>query len=184
MAEEGKKRLILLTGIPGVGKTTLISKVVYLLRKEGISVGGIYSKERREGRTRVGFVMIDLLTGFQAELASMGGEGPRMGRFRVSLTNLSDFASKAVERALSDSELIVIDEVGPMELMSPEFRRAVKKVLESGKPALMVVHMRMNDPLVEEIKERHDAKMYQVTPENRDTLPTLLLTAIMEMIKS
>src|SRR5579883_3038088 len=90
-------RLFLLTGIPGVGKTTLISKVVVELRKAGISVGGIYSKEKRAGRVRTGFVMTDLVSGFQKELASVEGEGPRMGRYRVNLKNIGEFAASAVE---------------------------------------------------------------------------------------
>jgi nucleoside-triphosphatase len=176
-------RLFLITGIPGVGKTTLISKVVVELRKAGISVGGIYSKEKRAGRVRTGFVMTDLVSGFQKELASVEGEGPRMGRYRVNLKNLGEFAAPAVEDAVSSCDIVVVDEVGPMELISPEFRRAVKHVADSSKPALMVIHLRMRDPLIDEIKSRDDAIAYEVTPDNRNQLEETLLKELSRLLK-
>ncbi|MEM0118062.1 MAG: NTPase [Conexivisphaerales archaeon] len=171
-------RLILITGIPGVGKTTLLSKVILELRKRGLSVGGVYSKEMREDKVRTGFVMTDLLTGFQKELASVHGQGPRMGRYRVNLKNLADFGAPALESAIQNADIIVIDEVGPMELVSPEFRRAVKQVMECSKPALIVIHLRMRDPLIEEIKGRGDSLIFEVTPENRNELASAILRSL------
>lgn len=176
-------RLFLITGIPGVGKTTLISKIVLWLRKSGISVGGVYSKEKRSGRVRTGFVMTDLLSGFQKELASIEGEGPRMGRYRVNLKNLGEFAAPAVENAVSSCEIIVLDEVGPMELISPEFRRAVKHVIESSKPVLMVIHLRMRDPLIDEIKSRDDAISFEVTPDNRNQLEETITKELSRLLR-
>lgn len=177
-------RLFLITGIPGVGKTTLVSKIVMELRKKGVSVGGIYSTERRKDKMRTGFIITDLLTGFQRELASITGEGPRIGKYKINLKNLAEFAAPAVENALNNSDIIVIDEVGPMELMSPEFRRAIKKVSESSKPAIIVVHLTMKDPLIDELKERNDAIYYEVTPQNRDKLPSTIVEELARKIVS
>jgi len=175
-------RLFLITGIPGVGKTTLISKVVLELRKTGISVGGIYSKEKRSGRVRTGFIMTDLLSGFQKELASVDGEGPRMGRYKVNLKNLGEFAAPALENAISRCDVVIVDEVGPMELISPEFRRAVKHVVDSNKPVLMVVHLRMRDPLIEEIRSRADAIPFEVTPDNRNQLEKTIMKEMSRLL--
>jgi nucleoside-triphosphatase len=177
-----KFRLFLLTGTPGVGKTTVVMKVIARLRNEGFSIGGICSREMREGRRRSGFIMIDLLTGFEAELASMTGEGPRLGRFRVNLENLSKFASRAVISA-EGSDVAVVDEIGPMELISPEFRRAVEHLLASSVPALLVVHKTMKDPLVEGLKGRTDSLLYDVTFENREALPDSITSRLVENLR-
>lgn len=162
--------LILLTGPPGVGKTTLVSRVVYELRKSGFSVGGIYSKERRSGRNRSGFDMTNLLTGEREVLASTEGEGPRLGRYRVNLSSLADFASKAIDEARASADVIVVDEVGPMELLSPEFRRSVASLIGCGKPCLIVVHRTIKDPLLDEIRGAPEVTLVEVTPQNRDKL--------------
>ena len=72
-----------------------------------------------------------------------------------------------VEAAASSSEMIVIDEVGPMELVSPEFRRAVKKCIDSGKPMLAVVHERLDDDLLNELRSKAGAQ-FTLSTENRE----------------
>ncbi len=168
---ETTPRLVLLTGRPGSGKTTVVSKVVLKLRTDGLSVGGVYSRERRSHGTRIGFEMVDLATDGHETLASTTSMGPRLGRYRVNLKGLAEFAAPAVSRASSESDVVVCDEVGPMELMSPEFRRAVEGLLTSSKPCLVVVHGEMADPLIERIKEAPDAQLLEVTDETRGALP-------------
>jgi nucleoside-triphosphatase len=54
------KRVLLLTGSPGVGKTTVLMKTINELKEAGYRVGGMISREVREGGTRVGFEILDL----------------------------------------------------------------------------------------------------------------------------
>lgn len=170
-ANETITRLVLLTGRPGSGKTTVVSKVVLRLRTDGLSVGGVLSKERRSHGTRVGFEMVDLSTGGHETLAGTTSEGPRMGRYRVNLKGLAEFAAPALTRALSEGDVVVCDELGPMELISPEFRRAAEGLLSSDRPCLVVVHGEMADPLLERIKAAPDAQLLEVTDQTRDSLP-------------
>src|SRR5580700_5727833 len=71
-----RTRIWLITGPPGIGKSTLVSKVVFSVRSTGHGVGGCLTKEVRKGRERTGFRLIDLLSGNEAELASIKGLGP------------------------------------------------------------------------------------------------------------
>ena len=159
----------LVTGPPGLGKSTLVSKVVLRLKSAGVIVGGCTTVEKRTGGARTGFEVRDLTSGRIGELSSVDTKfGPRVGRYRVNLTDLARVGAAGVDAAASASELIVIDEVGPMELVSPEFRRAVQKCIASGKPMLAVVHDRLEDDLLSELRSRAEA-LFVLTPENRDS---------------
>ncbi len=145
----------LITGPPGVGKSTLVSKILLRVKSRGVIVGGCVTREKRLEGQRTGFTISDLTNGTVGELASSTRSlGPRIGRYRVNLQELASVGARGLTDAVAVSELITIDEVGPMELVSPEFRRAVKLCIESSKPILAVVHERLDDPLLNELKER------------------------------
>ena len=79
----------LLTGPPGIGKSTIVARVVFALRSKGFGVGGCLTREVRKGKERTGFRLADLLTGNEADLASVNGLGPKVGKYRVNIVNLS-----------------------------------------------------------------------------------------------
>jgi nucleoside-triphosphatase len=161
--------IFLVTGPPGVGKSTLVSKVILRLKSAGVIVGGCTTFERRSKGARIGFEVLDLSSGRKGELASVDSKlGPRVGRYRVNLTDLATIGATGLNTAASSSELIVIDEVGPMELVSPEFRRAVKKCIESDKPILAVVHERLEDDLLSELRTKAQLTA-TLSVENRDS---------------
>ena len=162
----------LLTGPPGIGKSTVVTRVVYLLRMKGHGIGGCVTKEKREGRQRVGFTINDIMSGREAELASDSTSlGPRVGRYRVNIAGLRDVGAKSLEEAGARADVIVIDEVGPMELTSAEFRKAAEGCLLSRKPMLAVIHEQMKDPLLEKFRDAEGATLTEVTLHNRDGLP-------------
>lgn len=163
-------RLWLVTGPPGIGKSTLVSRVVFTVRSRGLGVGGCLTKEVRKGRERTGFRLVDLLTGNDAELASVGGLGPKVGKYRVNIKNLSTLGADSLSRAARLADFIVIDEVGPMELTSAEFRKGVKACLASGKAMLVVLHESMKDPLMTEITEQPASQLVEMTLHNRDAI--------------
>ncbi len=158
----------LVTGPPGVGKSTAVSRVVLKLKSAGVIVGGCTTSEKRSGGVRTGFEIRDLSSGREGELASATSKfGPRVGRYRVNLTDLASVGAAGLEAAASSSEVIVIDEVGPMELVSPEFRRAVRKCADTGKPLLAVIHERLDDDILNELRTRANST-FTVSIENRD----------------
>ena len=167
-------KIWLVTGPPGIGKSSLVSKVIFSVRSGGHGVGGCLTKEVRKGRERVGFRLTDLLSGSDAELASVGGLGPRVGRYRVNITNLSSMGANSLFRAAEVADFIVVDEVGPMELTSPEFRRGVKACLATGKPMLVVLHESMKDPLITEISGLPNSKLVELTLHNREAVSVQL----------
>ncbi len=116
---------------------------------------------------RVGFEIRDIATGRQGILAHKEGSGPRVGSYHVNLADLNNIGVTAIRNALN-SELVVIDEIAPMEFKSPEFIRAVEEALDSDKNMLVVLHQKSSHPLAERI--RREFRVYTVTHENRERL--------------
>jgi nucleoside-triphosphatase len=168
-------RVLILTGAPGVGKTTVLTKTVDALKAKGVSVGGMISREVRESNVRVGFEILDLTNGKHGWLAHVNGQsGPQVGKYHVNLQDLDNIGTAAITQALEKCSAIVVDEIGPMELYSQKFKQAVAQTLESKKLMLAVVHRKAKDPLVTQVKRRVDAEIFNVTFSNRENLPEQL----------
>ncbi len=154
-----------------MGKTTVFSKAVAMLQAQGYSVGGVVSREVRENGVRVGFELADLAGGKRGWLANVNQKtGPQVGKYRVNLEDLENVGARAILDAVDNSDVVAIDEIGPMELFSEKFKEAATKALESGKPVIAVVHWRAQDKLVMDAKKRADAEVFIVTVENRENL--------------
>lgn len=155
---------IAVTGSPGVGKSTLVAKAV---AATGMRVGGVLARDRRYKDRRTGFELLDLASGAVGILADETGTGPQLGKFRVHPEDLDGIGAKAVEDALK-CELIVVDEVGPMELTSHRFVSAVEMAISSSLPMLVVLHEWSNHRLAKKI--RSTFKVITVTRDNRESL--------------
>lgn len=175
-----KRRLLFITGSPGIGKTTVLLRTVEALRALGYSVGGMLSREAREGEVRVGFEISDLANNKSGWLAHVNQKsGPQVGKYRVNLEDLNGIGVYAILYAVENLDVIVIDEIGPMELYSGKFKEAVWKAVESDKLVVGTVHWKAKDRLIDMVKAREDAEIFTVTYENRDKLHQ----AIIERIK-
>jgi nucleoside-triphosphatase len=176
-------RILILTGAPGVGKTTLLTKTVDALKRKGVRVGGMITREVREDNVRVGFEILDLTINKHGWLAHVNGQGgPQVGKYYVNLNDLDNVGAAAITQAIEKCDVIVIDEIGPMELFSPKFKQAVTQALESKKLMLTVVHGKAKDQLVTQIKRRVDAEIFNVTFSNRENLTEQLTRKVFEMI--
>lgn len=173
-----KAKNLLLTGRPGVGKTTLLERVVKGL---AVPVGGFYTREIREKGVRVGF-----------RLTTWGGEGGvlshvslhspfRVGKYGVDLRVVEEIGVPAILEAIDHARLIAIDELGRMELFSALFQRAVLSALKSRTPLLGVIQARPH-PFLEGVRRRSDVELFLVTVENRDRLVTVLQERLCLMV--
>lgn len=152
---------ILITGKPGVGKTTVIQKVL----KGREDVSGFFTQEMREGGGRVGF-SIETFDGKKGTLAHVDFESPFcVSKYKV---NIKDIEEVCVPSLNLDSGFIVIDEIGKMELFSEKFRKKVTEALDTGKVVATV--MEKSHPFTDSIKRRRDVKVFTVTENNRDVL--------------
>jgi len=163
---------VAITGQPGVGKTTVCRAVVDRL---GRSTGGMICSDITEGdggegdgrSRRVGFELLDLQTCIKGVLANIRGDGPRVGKYHVNLHDLDRIGVSAILRAIG-TDLIVIDEIAPMELTSQQFIRVVEVALASDRDMLVVLHQRSPHPLAERIRAEFD--LITVTKDNRGVI--------------
>lgn len=158
---------IAVTGRPGTGKSTLCKKVIATVAKKK-KVGGMISGDIRAGKERAGFEIADVATGEKGILAHINQpNGPSVGKYRVNLEDLNGISARAIRSALN-SDLIVIDEIAPMELYSKAFISAVEEALRSDKSMLVTLHLRSSHALVERI--RSSFELFVLSEQNRDSL--------------
>lgn len=178
------KRLIFVTGRPGVGKTSVLLRAVNTLKKRGYTVGGMISREVREGGVRVGFEVVDFYTAQRGWLAHVNQPvGPQVSKYRVNLSDLNAIGANSILNAVAKADIVVVDEIGPMELFSYAFKQAVFQALRSHKPMLGTIHHRARDPLITAIKAREDAEILEVTYENRENLHNTIISKIAQYLQ-
>jgi nucleoside-triphosphatase len=171
---------LLLTGRPGVGKTTVIQRFVSLL-PSSISVRGFYTDEIREGNIRQGFC-VTALDGRRGILAHRGcRSNHRVGAYGVNIGDIEGIAVEAIKRGLKDADVVVIDEIGPMEAKSALFRDTILKALDSNVMVVATIKER-GDRFISSIHARSDIKLIRVTSENRNQLPHHILELVKEGI--
>jgi nucleoside-triphosphatase len=160
-------RTLLLAGRPGVGKTTILQAVVSRL---GDQAAGFYTEEVRQEGRRIGFRLVTL-EGSSGWLARVDLRSRfRVGRYGVDLTFLEQAGVPALKQAVRERKLVVVDEIGKMELFSDSFRAAVLEAVD-GPAAMLGTVMARPTGWVRDLLARPTVERLMVTPENRDRLP-------------
>jgi nucleoside-triphosphatase len=158
---------LLVTGKPGVGKTTLIERVVEQVRGS-LRVAGFTTAEVRDAAgERIGFNIVTV-EGKRGQLAEVGvGRRVRVGRYGVNVEEFEELALP--ELARRDVDLIVIDEIGKMECSSGRFRRAVEDALDAQVNVLATLGI-SRLPFFQALRERPDVELITLTERNRESL--------------
>jgi nucleoside-triphosphatase len=158
---------LLITGPPGMGKTTLLTSALANLPPEAAS--GFVTRELRQEGRRVGFV-VETLAGASGVLAHVDARSLyRVGRYRVDVAAFEALALPAIDPAHVTAPLIVIDEIGKMECFSARFRKLVMAAIASDRAVLATIALR-GDRFMEGLKAGPGVTLLHVTQANRDTL--------------
>ena len=166
---------ILLTGAPGVGKTTLLRGVLEKLARPW---GGFFTREvRDEGGRRAAFELVTA-DGLSGLLAQIDLQSPwRVGRYGVTLEALETLAVPAILAAARAGQVVVIDEIGPMEFFSDRFCTAVQEALDNA-PAVLGTIVERSTAVGDCIKARPDVQLIEVTRQSRNHLAKSVLAAL------
>ena len=169
---------ILLTGAPGGGKTTVLRTVIALLGAEGVKPGGFITEEMREGGRRTGFITQEI-GGASAVIARAGGPGgTRVGRYGVDVAAFECIALPAMERAGRDAQVVIIDEIGQMELASEAFTARLDQLFAIGRPLVATVHL-ASHPVTDSLIHRPGVELVHVNEHSRIGLPEQLAARLL-----
>jgi nucleoside-triphosphatase len=153
---------LFISGTPGVGKTQLLREVTLPKREH---IGGFYTEHILSGRIRKGF-MIRTFDGQDRMLAAKGLKSPhKLGKYGVDLNALENVGVPALKLALMSKSVIVIDEIGSMEMMSERFRTILLECLTSTKPVLATIRTAAQ-PFSDQVKKFSDTQTIQLTKAN------------------
>lgn len=167
--------IILIRGNPGVGKTTLIKKIIHQSDKQW---GGFYTQELRVNNNRLGFLIITL-DGQRGVLAHRKLKSTiKVGKYYVNLSDLENIGVASIESAILKRQPLIVDEIGKMELQSSKFKKYVAIAVELS-PLLIATVSNHDDKFIDSLKRIEHAILIDVTHRNRDLLDKM----IMELIK-
>src|SRR6266568_1334468 len=157
---------------PGVGKTMVARRLVGLLRDAGVPFGGFVTDEIRVRGRREGF-MVEAVWGDRGVLAHVAMLGPpRVGRYGVDLQAFERIALPALAVSKRGG-VVVLDELGKMELASAAFRDAVSALWDRDVAVVATVQLH-HHPFTDALKARPDMRVLRVTEQGRDALPERL----------
>ena len=183
-----------ITGLPRSGKSAVLDKVVSMIIDErkadpralrrGVPaniIGGMRTEAIIENGERVGFACVDILSGDRGVMAHREIDSRnRILGFGIDPSELDRVAVTAIQNAIGNCEILVIDEVGKFSVESEGFVAAVREALEYDMPTLLTLHKKSRHPLLQDIRRRDDGRILEAPPANRALLPYKILKLILE----
>lgn len=174
------KPIILITGKPGVGKSTAVKKIIHELDDKA---GGFYTREIKENDSRLGFEIVTL-AGKVARLAiksskTVFSNEVSFERYKVNLDALNLIGVPALHVAVAKGQIIVIDEIGPMEILSIEFQNAVTQILNNNELAVIGTIVERSYEFADQVKVNPRVNLIHMNSDNRGELPSQILDILL-----
>ena len=181
-----------ITGLPRSGKSAVLDKVVSMVIDEhkanprrstsGSSViGGMRTEAIIENGERVGYACIDIETGERGVMAHREIDSRnRILGYGIDPSEIDRIGVPAIQNAVGNCEILVVDEVGKFSVESEGFVDVVRAALEYDMPTLLTLHKKSRHPLLQDIRRRDDGRILEVTPVNRALLPYKILKLIQQ----
>ncbi len=166
-----------LKGEPKSGKTTALKEIAQELKKQGFKVGGFISPEEKKSGSRTAFDVIDLENGKVAKLADINGSGPKVGKYKVDVKSFESLAIPIMKKA-DKYDVMIIDEIGVMELKSAKFQDELDNLIEMDMPLIATVHPQAID------KYSAFGEVLEITDRNRNEIVKQLKEKVVKINKT
>jgi len=127
----------------------------------------------------VGFSLMNWITKEKKIFAHMDYDTHvKVGRYGIDIDILDEIAVKALEVAKEEADIVIIDEIGKMEVESKSFVSIVKETLDVDKNMIITLHKKSRNALLQDIRRRDDIRILEVTPINRHLLPFKIIRLV------
>jgi nucleoside-triphosphatase len=174
------KPKILIIGPPQSGKSTLISKLIEYYSKKQISIYGFLTPEVREGSRRIGFDVEEISSKDRDKLARVDSTNSeyRLGRYSVYIKRFDAIISKLEKVQIQEEDMIVIDEIGKMELFSTKFQDYIKKIFLLKVPIIATIGLTVNHPIKEYLLHLPDVNLFNLNHDSFQIIYQSILSII------
>ncbi len=175
---------ILITGPPRCGKTTLVSRISTELKKLNNEIFGFITEEVKKGQKRIGFRAIDINLKNECWLSRKTNKKTQymVGSYNVFIDEFEQFLEKCFENFSIDNSnnLIIIDEIGKMELFSHKFVSLISEMFKSKSSILATIGQKLRHPVKDMLLQMKNIKIYNLTRNNFDEIKSNLIQMLLE----
>ena len=179
-----KRLKILITGPPRCGKTTLVSQISIQLKKMNIKIFGFITTEVKKGQKRIGFRAIDINSKYECWLSRKTNKKTQymVGSYNVFIGEFEQFLEKSFENFSIDNSnnLIIIDEIGKMELYSKKFISLISEIFKSNNSILATIGQKLRHPVKEMLLQMKNIKIYNLNRNNFNDIKSDLIQNLLE----
>ena len=162
------KTKILITGPPRSGKSTLIVRLIKYISKRQITAYGFLTPEVREGNNRIGFDIVDIKTKEREKLARKGSFNTKhhVGKYCVFIEKFEKFLSHFENIKFQQDDLIIIDEIGKMELFSKKFQEFIIKIFASNISIIATIGLTVKHSMKDHLLNLPNVKLFNLNSQN------------------
>lgn len=170
-----------ISGPFGIEKTDTLKRIIEMLKEKEISVGGMVTDPIMENNRRVGYQVMDWQSKEKAVFAHISLDLPEeVNGYGIDLDTLNEVGVKSIRKAAENNDVILVDEIGKMQVKSEKFNKTVKAAMEVDKPMILTFQKKSRNPLLQDIRRRDDVRMLELTDVNKDLLPYKVVDLIDE----
>jgi len=161
---------ILITGLPRSGKSTLILKLIEFIKTQGIPTKGFLTPEIRKDSQRIGFDVLDIATEERVKLARIGNYKTthKLGKYNVFIKEFEKIIINLKKIKIQNGELLIIDEIGKMELFSSKFQNLIKTIFSSHISILATIGLKLQHPLKDYLIQIPNIHLITLNRQNFD----------------
>lgn len=146
-----QKKIMIITGEIGAGKTATIKKLVEQFRNDGLTVGGFYQQRILEANETIGYDYIEIDSGKQIEfLRKKKSDVPRVGKYSI---NPEVFKIGSALLGKANQQIIIIDEIGKMENRNEGWASAFRELINQNQ-SIVIASFRKD--LLSELQSEFD----------------------------